>query len=305
LVVIAIIAILAAILLPVLARAKQSGQGTQCTSNLRQLTTAWMSYTQDSRDVFPYSDAYVTSDGGPSPADPTSYATWVTGWVDDTTSNPGNWSVSNNIAQSPLWAYCGKQAAIWRCPGDPSTIVPSGSQAGALAGQTVPRVRSYSMSYWFAGFGGGYGPPGYSTFNPLNAYQGNVPPAPGLNPPWLMFFKLSQLRDPGPANTILFMDERYDTISTGNFWFDMTGFPNNPAQIQFNWDYPAFYHNNSGCLAFPDGHVEIHKWLDPRTTPPYEGTNWTYDDVVSSSNNKDQLWLQFRTTRSSQGAGEY
>ena len=105
LVVIAIIAILAALLLPALAHAKQSAQGTQCSSNLRELSTAWMSYTQDSRDVLPYSDSFYTTQGPPSSADPTSFATWVTGWVDDDNTNPGNWLVDNNIAQSPFWAY--------------------------------------------------------------------------------------------------------------------------------------------------------------------------------------------------------
>jgi type II secretory pathway pseudopilin PulG len=299
LVVIAIIAILAALLLPSMARAKQSAQGTQCMSNLRQLTAAWMSYTQDSRDIFPYSDAHDTTQGPPSPADPTSFATWVTGWIDDDDTNPGNWLVDTNIAQSPLWAYCGKQAAIWRCPGDPSTIVPSGPYAGSLNGQTVPRVRSYSMSYWFAGFGGGYGPPNYNSFNPENAYAGGQDEG-GLNPPWMLFFKLSDLRMPGPSTTLLFWDERFDTISTGNFWIDMTGFPDNPQGIQFNWDYPAFYHNGAGCLAFPDGHVEIHKWEDARTTPPYHDSNWTYQDTIPSPRNKDLLWLQYRTTRAAE-----
>ena len=157
------------------------------------------------------------------------------------------------------------------------------------------------MSYWFAGFGGGYASPGFSKFDPENAYAGE----PGLDLPWLLFFKLSDLRTPGPASTLLFWDERYDTISTGNFWIDMTGFPNNPGGIQFNWDYPAFYHNGAGELTFADGHAENHKWLDSRTTPPYHDSNWTYEDVIPSGNNKDLLWLQFRTTRADKGLGEY
>jgi prepilin-type N-terminal cleavage/methylation domain-containing protein len=47
LVVIAIIAILAALLLPALTRAKLQAQGTQCISNLKQITTAFFSYEQD------------------------------------------------------------------------------------------------------------------------------------------------------------------------------------------------------------------------------------------------------------------
>src|ERR1039457_6598585 len=47
LVVIAIIAILAALLLPALARAKQQGQGIVCLNNLKQQTLAYFSYQQD------------------------------------------------------------------------------------------------------------------------------------------------------------------------------------------------------------------------------------------------------------------
>src|SRR5690348_214309 len=47
LVVIAIIAILAAILFPVFANARERGRMASCTSNLRQIVTAWQLYSQD------------------------------------------------------------------------------------------------------------------------------------------------------------------------------------------------------------------------------------------------------------------
>jgi prepilin-type N-terminal cleavage/methylation domain-containing protein len=55
LVVIAIIAILAALLLPTLARAKEHGRRTACMNNLRQLGLAMQMYVQDNEEVFPSS----------------------------------------------------------------------------------------------------------------------------------------------------------------------------------------------------------------------------------------------------------
>jgi len=53
LVVIAIIAILAAILFPVFAQAREKARQTSCLSNLKQLGTAYMMYTQDYDEMFP------------------------------------------------------------------------------------------------------------------------------------------------------------------------------------------------------------------------------------------------------------
>jgi len=53
LVVIAIIAILAAILFPVFAKAREKARQTSCLNNTRQMTTAMMGYLQDYDERFP------------------------------------------------------------------------------------------------------------------------------------------------------------------------------------------------------------------------------------------------------------
>src|SRR5438876_9260155 len=66
LVVIAIIAILAAILFPVFARAREQARRTACISNVKQLGTAWMMYVQDYDESFPPSNSPNNSEWGPS-----------------------------------------------------------------------------------------------------------------------------------------------------------------------------------------------------------------------------------------------
>ena len=65
LVVIAIIAILAAMLLPSLSRAKTKAQGIQCMNNHRQLALAWRQYSDDNRELLLYagSDRLVVPAG--------------------------------------------------------------------------------------------------------------------------------------------------------------------------------------------------------------------------------------------------
>jgi len=67
LVVIAIIAILAAMLLPALAAAKEKGKRAQCTNNLHQLGLALFTYAADNADVLPQSLG-LTANGGPDPS---------------------------------------------------------------------------------------------------------------------------------------------------------------------------------------------------------------------------------------------
>jgi prepilin-type N-terminal cleavage/methylation domain-containing protein len=140
LVVIAIIAILAAMLLPALAKTKEKAKGIMCMGNSRQLMLAWQMYAGENRDNL------TGADVGGSGTD------WVTGFL-DFSSSPANWDVNNDITQSPLWPYCGKSAAIFKCPSDRSTVLNS-------VGARVPRVRSVSMNCFMGGpDGSAYGGP--------------------------------------------------------------------------------------------------------------------------------------------------
>ncbi len=72
LVVIAIIAILAAILFPVFAQAREKARTASCMSNMKQLALGWLMYQQDYDELFPMNRP-------PDPSDPNGWATWR--WV--------------------------------------------------------------------------------------------------------------------------------------------------------------------------------------------------------------------------------
>ncbi len=251
LVVIAIIAILAGMLLPALSRSKLKAQGILCLNNGKQMTLAWRLYVDDFQDKFPKS------------YDPGNREEWVHGSL-DFSANRSNWDVSLDIANSLLWPYCGKTAALWKCPADRSTV-----RVGTV---TYPRVRSIAMNAWFnstdvSSFGSGF----------------------------KIFKSSADLTDPGPSQTWLFLDEREDSINDGEMVVGMAG---NPAKPQA-WkivDYPASYHGGAGGWSFADGHSEIKKWKDARTMPVLrkgQGLNLN----VASPNNQDVFWMMDRSTR--------
>ncbi|HLH53168.1 MAG TPA: prepilin-type N-terminal cleavage/methylation domain-containing protein, partial [Verrucomicrobiae bacterium] len=76
LVVIAIIAILAAMLLPALAKSKTKAQGISCLNNGRQMMLAWRMYVDDNQERLP--EAFGTEP-------------WVEGNLDFDGANRSNW----------------------------------------------------------------------------------------------------------------------------------------------------------------------------------------------------------------------
>src|SRR5665213_1990156 len=117
LVVIAIIAILAAMLLPALSKAKEKAKGIMCMSNTRQLMLAWRMYVEENSDRLP-------SAGSPGAVGAGSGPDWCGGgFMDFAPNNPANYDISQTIAKSPIWQYCGRSAKIWKCPADNSTVL--------------------------------------------------------------------------------------------------------------------------------------------------------------------------------------
>ena len=130
----------------------------------------------------------------------------------------------------------------------------------------------------------------------MNAYLN--PLEPGLEAdPLKLFRKIGDMTDPSPSGIWVVIEEREESINNCLFAPDMDGiYPHDPSQ--FGWvNWPANYHNGASGLFFADGHAEIHKWLDPRTTPPKgKALAVLQSNPVRTCNDPDAYWLGVRTT---------
>ena len=294
LVVIGTVGVLAADLLPAFGQSKGNSQSFQCLENTRRLALAWRMYSEDNRDLMVYS----SDDGiGTVPYQTTvspsrnqgNNCAWTWSKMDFSGENVYNYDTNADITLRPLWQYV-KNATVYKCPADPSTVTVSLSQNTNFPnGSVVPRLRSYSMNFYLGGFGN-------------NA-------ADDPTGPFTVYLKqtdLSNKKSPGPNKTFVFICERCDCINWGSFETDFAGYPlptsaGNPAAYQWNTDLPSSYHDFSASVSFADGHAELHRWRDPTTTPPLilgeltggKGSGATYD----AGRSPDVAWMQSVTAR--------
>jgi prepilin-type processing-associated H-X9-DG protein len=174
-----------------------------------------------------------------------------------------------NLINAQVGSYVGRSKEVYKCPADQSL-------SNGTKGQ--PRVRSISM----------------------NGYVGN--PLSSGRPYTQGYINFKKTSDMQTATKIfLFLDEREDSINDGWYAVDMASYdPPKPASALLE-DYPASYHNRAAGFSFADGHSEIHKWVDARTTPPVKkGVALTLG--VTMPNNKDIDWLQDHSSSKERGA---
>ena len=182
---------------------------------------------------------------------------WCQGWMNISTPEADNTNVLNLMSpRGKLWPY-NQSLAIYKCPADRSRSI--------HGGKPHPRVRSVALN---------------QKMNCPGNWQ-NAPDEKFVN-----FRKQTQI--PSPSQIFTFLDEREDSIDDGAFGVNLVATGAQSQMINF----PASYHNRAGGVAFADGHSEIHKWLDPRTTRPIGRIQ--LGDGQPSPNNEDVRWLQQR-----------
>jgi prepilin-type N-terminal cleavage/methylation domain-containing protein len=258
LLVIGIIAMLSALLLPVLAKAKQDARKITCQNNLRQLQLGWKIYADDHNDNLPRTAAGL--DAGKTIENPC----WVAGtmWLDYDAGQDLTESTNTGLLIGEKYGAYGsiggyvKNAAVYRCPADRSTV--------NFLGMVVPRARSVS----------------------INGYMGGKGPEAGFR----KFIRCQDIIEPGPSDAWVFMDEREDSINDGLFAID--------AGARYAIvDYPSLSHNSGSCLTFADGHVDYHKWVEPTSNPPLvPGQRLPSGSKPTSSNDRDMQWLSTHST---------
>ncbi|MGD0573480.1 MAG: prepilin-type N-terminal cleavage/methylation domain-containing protein [Sedimentisphaerales bacterium] len=265
LVVIAIIALLMAVLLPALSKARTQAKRIVCLSNMRQLVTAWMAYAESN-------DGKLVNGGQvPEPTTPAQVAAaeplWCTSF--NTTADPGyDWCWSATISgcgvalsyeqrveklkKGALFRYC-SNVKSYRCP---------------EADKTLHRT--------------------YDIIESMNAQWGTPP----YHPEGDVAKRIGQIKK--SKEKIVFLEER--TISADTFIFPYFTNDTSTTRVYWDGDSPNVMHGNGANFGFADGHADYHGWQCASTLglakDPTLNLTICWNEAVTECKNVDGKWME-------------
>lgn len=293
LVVIGVIALLIAILLPVMSKAHEAANRTVCESNLRQLGLGYAMYCDRNKGLLPQK--------GPDGSDNTTNMFGPSGGVlgvDD----PSIWfnGIAAAVGKKSFYQMLLDDQAGSPLPNsgtDSVFICPSAIGASTLPGGEAKDVISNDGQYFLL-----YGTDSQGKLNPITSpgpgpffkYNMSYVPNASLtntfaNTQSFTTVKLSRLR---PASHVVLMVEKLvnpseykdaavqkfiaENPTVYNNLADKNGFISNIGQPKSNWKRFATRHNGGGNLLFADGHVAYFKWRETQLQAdqlPYSATS--------------------------------
>lgn len=280
LVVVAIIAILAAMLLPALSKAKQRATTANCLNNEKQMATGWLMYAEDNSDRLMNLSTYV-SPVAPLTTIPPEGIPWRVDIYNSeqvpapNLTTPGGWQAAIEKGFSkpapnidgPLFRYAASVALV-HCPGDKRYNLPYPTSPGPKSGGPYA-WDSYSGATYLNG----------EKRTDANNYS-----------------KLNQVKH--PTDRFIWIEgadmrgENVGSWGMKNFGTAAAGYGD--AQFQ---DSPACFHVKSACFNFADGHAETHKWLNQATVLFANDTTQGKDAGGATQNNanapgnQDLQWI--------------
>jgi prepilin-type processing-associated H-X9-DG protein len=268
-VVVVLLALLACILPPALARSQPTSKTFECQNNTRQLYTAWRQWAEDHNDTLVAAETLSVGN--------TTRPNWITGTLNWDGANPSNYNTNQDLAGSPLWNYVGTNPTVFKCPADSSYVVLATAWNGLPAGSAVPRVRTISMNCAF-----GKGAFLDKTYNPSQTV-------------WRTYSKAAGIVI--PAQTFVFIDENPDSINDANLNVACTGAqPGDPPTAAQIIDFPASFHGGAANVSFGDGHALTHQWLGASIRIPFQEGGTPFLNVSGGDSWPDVQWLAQNTT---------
>lgn len=294
LVVIAIIAILAAMLLPALSKAKQRAVAISCLNGEKQLALAWSMYADENNDLLVNFSTFINpitstallsspAEGIPWRTDMNSTEAQISFPASMNTPQLRNqfaaemgfkqpYKIPTVTIDGPLYKYCPNLDAE-HCPGDKRSVL-GVVNASSFYGGGPFAWDSYSGAAFLNGE------------SRTDALHRNISKKNAISRPTDKFLWVEAAGMQG-ENKGSWLMNNYGSATDANG-------PFTAAQFQKS---PAAFHGNSSNFNFADGHAESHRWLDATTiafandTTPGKDASGASQTAANHSGNPDLQWI--------------